>query len=207
MSAPPETYDRIAEHFAATREHPWPDVESFLADRRGDVALDLGCGNGRHAELLAERADCVLGLDASHGLLGQARARAAERGFSVTLLQADAERLPIARDAIDLSVYVAVLHHLSPRSARIRSLDEFARVLSPDARALVSVWSTEHDRFDRETGFDTTVDWTLPDGETVPRYYHIYDPAEFRRDLRASELQVIEAFVSAGNCFAVVGSP
>jgi ubiquinone/menaquinone biosynthesis C-methylase UbiE len=206
MATPLETYDRIAEHFSATREHPWPEIEEFLEGRHGEVALDLGCGNGRHAELLASRVDCVIGLDASRGLLNQARARATDRAFPVALVQGDAGEIPIENDVVDLAVYVAVLHHLSPRSARLRSLDEFARVLGPDGRGLVSVWSTEHENFDREEGFDTTVDWTLPNGETVPRYYHIYDPSEFRADLADSDLRVFDTFVATGNCYAVVGS-
>ena len=205
MANPPATYDRIAEHVSATREHAWPEVETFLADRRGSLALDLGCGNGRHAELLADCADRVVGLDASRGLLEQARVRAAERSFALALLQGDAQRLPLADDVVDLAVYVAVLHHLTPQAARIRSLVELERVLAPGGRGLVSVWSTEHERFDREAGFDTTVDWTLPDGETVPRYYHIYDPEEFRMDLAESPLRVLETFVATGNCYAVVG--
>jgi hypothetical protein len=86
----------------------------------------------------------------------------------------------------------------------VASLDELARVLADDGRALVSVWSTAHDRFDADEGFDTTVDWTLPDGEVVERYYHIYDPAEFRVDLDASQVRPVEVFVSSGNCYAVV---
>ncbi|MGM0606747.1 MAG: class I SAM-dependent methyltransferase, partial [Halobacteriota archaeon] len=59
-----ETYDRIADHFATTREYPWPEVETFVdetldsvdgADGSSPLAIDLGCGNGRHTQLLAER--------------------------------------------------------------------------------------------------------------------------------------------------------
>jgi len=181
-------------------------VESFLADRTAETALDVGCGNGRHAELLAERADRVLALDASRGLLDAARERAAARDFDPDLLAGDAARLPLCDGCVDLAVYVATLHHLPTRESRIASLDELARVLSPGAAALVSAWSTEHDRFDADEGFDTTVDWTLPGGETVPRFYHVYDPAEFRADLDASALAVEDAFVSSGNCYAVVAS-
>jgi SAM-dependent methyltransferase len=106
---------------------------------------------------------------------------------------------------VDLAVYVATLHHLRPRAARVASLDELARVLAPGGRALVSAWSTVHDRFDAEAGFDTEVDWTLPGGETVPRYYHIYDPDQFTADLATSDCRVVESFVSSGNCYAVVG--
>jgi ubiquinone/menaquinone biosynthesis C-methylase UbiE len=203
----PATYDRIADQFAATREHPWPEVREFC-ERAADcaTALDLGCGNGRHAELLAERADRVVALDASGELLSVARERASDRGYADRLapVAGDAARLPLTADGVDLAVYVAALHHLPTRALRRRSLDDLERVLAPGARALVSVWAVTHPTFDREEGFDTTVDWTLPDGETVGRYYHIYDLAEFEADLAASALAVEEVYESEGNCYAVV---
>jgi ubiquinone/menaquinone biosynthesis C-methylase UbiE len=203
---PQSTYDRIADHFAATREYAWPEVTTFLEGRTTDRALDVGCGNGRHTESLADRARLAVGVDLSRGLLDTAVARARERGFAdrTAFIHGDAARLPIATDAVGLATYVATLHHLSPRATRVASLSELARVLRPGGAALVSVWSTAHDRFDRETGFDTTVDWTLPGGETVPRYYHIYDPDEFAADLAASDLVTEDVTVSSGNCYAVV---
>ncbi|WP_280586158.1 class I SAM-dependent methyltransferase [Halorubrum sp. Boch-26] len=203
------TYDRIAAHFAKTREYAWPEVESFVQGRSATRALDVGCGNGRHAELLAERADSVVGIDLSRELLREAATRARERDFAdaLDLVHGDAVALPIADDAVGLATYVATLHHLSPRAARVRSLDELARVLAPGGVALVSAWSTAHDRFDRTKGFDTTVDWTLPGGETVARYYHVYAPDEFDADIENSRLEVVESTVSSGNCYAVVSGP
>lgn len=203
------TYDRIAGHFAATREYAWPEVEAFVRDRpSGGVGLDIGCGNGRHAELLAERVDRVVGADLSRGLLEEARRRTRERAVAVELLQADAASLPIRSSRIDVGIYVATLHHLPERETRVASLDELARVLAPGGRALVSAWSTAHDRFaDRGShgeGFDTTVDWTLPGGETVPRFYHIYAPAEFEADLATSALETVSFELSSGNCYATV---
>jgi tRNA (uracil-5-)-methyltransferase TRM9 len=201
-----DTYDRIADHFSATREYAWPEVESFLSDRGGAVGLDLGCGNGRHAEPLAASTDRVCALDVSRSLLDEARERVAgsDASQAVRLVQGDASSLPVATGTVDLAVYVATLHHLPTRELRVASLDELARVLTPEGRALVSAWSTAHDRFDAEDGFDTTVDWTLPGGERVPRFYHIYSPAEFRADLDDSGLEPVEVFVSSGNCYAVV---
>jgi ubiquinone/menaquinone biosynthesis C-methylase UbiE len=205
MTGVHHTYDRIAAHFAQTREYPWPEVEAFLDDRSATTALDVGCGNGRHTELLAGHADRVVGVDASRSLLAEARERAAEREFDADLVAGDAARLPLRDDTAGLAVYVATLHHLSDRDARVASLDELARVLRTGGAGVVSAWSTEHDRFEDHTeGFDTTVDWTLPGGETIGRFYHIYDPEEFRADLDASALAVADAFVSSGNCYAVV---
>lgn len=199
------TYDRIADHFAQTREYAWPEVEAFVSGGPpASVALDLGCGNGRHAELLAGHADRVVALDASRAVLETARERAVDRGFEVDLLQADAARLPLRDATVGLAVYVATLHHLPGRAARLASLRELARVLKPEGRALVSAWSTAHDRFDREEGFDTTVDWTLPGGETVPRFYHIYSPEEFEADVAESGLELLDFEVSSGNCYAEV---
>lgn len=200
-----DTYDRIATHFAATREYAWPEVESFLESvPHGVVGLDLGCGNCRHAEGLADRVDRVVGLDVSRGLLETGRERARERTFDVDLVQGDAATLPLRDGVVDVAVYVATLHHLPSRPARLASLDELARVLAPDGRALVSAWSTVHDRFDVDAGFDTTIEWTLPDGETVDRFYHIYDPDEFETDLEDSGLEILEWELSSGNCYATV---
>jgi ubiquinone/menaquinone biosynthesis C-methylase UbiE len=229
------TYDHIADHFAQTREYAWPEVEAFLesggqsiSDASDDgpranrddvsVALDLGCGNGRHAELLAERADRVVAADASRGVLETARERATEREFDADLVQADAAGLPLRDSTVGLAVYVATIHHLPSRAARVGTLDELGRVLTSEGRALVSSWSTAHDRFDdsengdadgpaddeSETGFDTTIDWTLPGDETVPRFYHIYSPEEFREDVSASDLELVDFEVSSGNCYGVV---
>jgi len=231
------TYDRIGTHFSKTRVNPWPEVEAFVraaskrTTGRPAVALDVGCGNGRHAAVLAGAAEQVLAVDASRTLLATARERLAEAEATdvavfaddavsidehrpstdtpdVRLLQGDAERLPLSADSVDLAVYVATLHHLSGRERRLASLDDLAQVLRADGRGLVSAWSTAHDRFDApadaETGFDTTVDWTLPSGTVVDRFYHVYAPAEFRRDVRDSALAVERVRVSSGNCYARV---
>jgi ubiquinone/menaquinone biosynthesis C-methylase UbiE len=206
-----ETYDRIAAHFARTRAYAWDNVTDFLdsAGVGSYVGLDVGCGNGRHAESLVERTDRVLGVDVSRKVLREARRRAIENGYagSLSLVQADAMGLSLCADSIDVALSIATIHHLPDRDSRIASLDELARVLAPGGRALVSVWSVTHERFDRTTGFDTTIDWTLPDGETVPRYYHIYSPEEFDRDLAASALAVEGSFLSHGNCFGEVRAP
>jgi tRNA (uracil-5-)-methyltransferase TRM9 len=205
-------YDEIANHFSETRAYPWPEIEDFLdslsTKGTGTVGVDIGCGNGRHTALLTEVVDTAVGLDMSRGLLEEARTKMTEDGWTGQLVQGNAATLPFDAGTVDVAVYVATLHHLPDSETRVDSLQELSRVLSEDGRALVSAWSTAHDRFDADadadTGFETTVDWTLPGGETVPRFYYIYAPAEFERDLRESGLTVEAVYVSSGNCYAAV---
>jgi len=206
-------YNKISTHFSKTRAYPWPEIETFLTETGEDsphsVGLDIGCGNGRHADPLAAQVETVVGIDVSRALLAEARRKmSADSADTVTLLEGNAAALPLAAGVVDVAVYVATLHHLPDRGARVESLSELSRVLRPDGRALVSAWSTAHDRFeadaDASEGFDTTVDWTLPGGETVPRFYHIYAPAEFEQDIRDAGLVTESVVVSSGNCYAEV---
>lgn len=198
------TFERIARHFDATRANAWPAVEAFVeryAD--GGTALDLGCGNGRHLERLLDRADRGVGIDLSRAMLVRARNRLGR----VDLVEATASAMPVADRSIDLGLYIATLHHLPDRRSRVASLDELERVLTPSGRALVSVWSVAHDRFDAEEAMATTVDWTLPDGTTVPRFYFVYDRPSFDAELAASQLRVDATWEEAGNLYAHVHPP
>lgn len=206
-----EVYDEIAPHFAETRAYPWPEIESFLdgvSSESGSMGLDLGCGNGRHASVLADCVDEVLGVDLSRELLFEARDRLGG-DWPGELIQADASAIPVASGTVDVGLYIATVHHLPDRESRVRSLAELSRVLGGDGVALVSAWSTAHDRFEgrdgtEPQGFDTTIDWTLPGGERRERFYHIYSSEEFEADLRESGLVVEDAYVSSGNCYAEV---
>jgi len=198
------TYDEIAAHFSKTRRTAWPEVETFLEGvPPGKLGLDVGCGNGRHLPGLLERVDRAIGLDLSRAMLLEATAKLSP-DTPAGLLMADAAGLPIAADAVDVALSIATVHHLQDRGTRLEHFRELGRVLRPDGRALVSAWSTTHDRFDEPDGFDTTVDWTLPDGTTVPRFYHIYAPEEFAADVEAAGLRVCDHSVSSGNCYAKV---
>jgi len=91
------------------------------APRRAGSTSSAAATGG--TELLAERADAVVGVDLSRELLREAVARARERGYDGTasFVHGDAATLPIATDAVGVAVYVATLHHLPSREARVRS--------------------------------------------------------------------------------------
>lgn len=195
------TWDTIGPHFAKTRATPWPEVEDFVDTVDAARGLDVGTGNGRHATLLADHCNHVLALDASTELLTIAAEAVPD---NVACLAGDAASLPLRDDCIDVALSIATIHHLPTPAARRASITELLRVLTADGSAYLSVWTTTHDTFDATQSFDTTVDWTLPDGTTVERYYHIYTPEDFRALLERTGATIDAFTVSSGNCYATI---
>jgi SAM-dependent methyltransferase len=103
-----------------------------LGDVSGQRVLDLGCGHGMAAIVLARRGACVTALDLSPGYLDEARTRARANHTAVAFLRADGERLPFADAAFDAVWANAVLHHLDLRLAG----PELHRVLRPGGLAV-----------------------------------------------------------------------
>ena len=87
------------------------------------TVLDAGCGTGLVGAQLAARGFTTIdGIDLSHGMLDQARAKSAYRNLSKADLT---ERLPFADDTYDATICVGTLTegHVGPEA-----LDELVRV-------------------------------------------------------------------------------
>jgi tRNA (uracil-5-)-methyltransferase TRM9 len=83
-------YDQFGDSFSATRQRVQPGVRRMLNMLTGDEAiLDLGCGNGELARVLARRNHhgSYLGLDFSLPLLKNAESQ--PEAFPIKFLQAD----------------------------------------------------------------------------------------------------------------------
>ncbi|MFB6118203.1 class I SAM-dependent methyltransferase [Halosegnis sp.] len=110
-----------AEYLDRTREGLWTDRTALaplqLADR-GSV-LDVGCGTGELTRVVRETCPGrVIGADRDPGLLAHLPAE-------VDAVRADAYRLPLPDDSVDLVVCQALLVNLPDPE---RALREFARV-------------------------------------------------------------------------------
>jgi SAM-dependent methyltransferase len=107
----------------------------FFALRWAESArvLDLACGNGYGAALLARRARHVWALDIDGETI--AGARKSWQSRNMTFLRGDATQLPLPDGSIDLVVAMEVLEHLDEQSLL---LQEIARVCSGRGVALIS---------------------------------------------------------------------
>jgi SAM-dependent methyltransferase len=69
-------------------------LERELGLRPGDPVLDVPCGDGRHAALMASRGYRLTGVDFSAGQIAAARRRPAPDGPAVEWIQAEMRDLP-----------------------------------------------------------------------------------------------------------------
>jgi len=117
-----EDFDRLAvlsgEGGWDHNSHYHPFVLGQLPLRLGE-ALEVGCGTGTFARLLAERCEDVLALDLSPRMVEAARSKAHP---NVEYLVADAASWEFPSGRFDCVVSIATLHHLplGPMLAKMR---------------------------------------------------------------------------------------
>lgn len=68
------------------------------------------------------------------------------RGRGHQVLTCDCLNLPYRSNQFDVLICIAVIHHLSSESRRLKALTEMARVLRPGGEMLVYVWAMEQER-------------------------------------------------------------
>ena len=81
--------------------------------------LEIGCGTGHFTHSLAAGGALAFGLDRSPAMLGEARMGAS----GSPLILADAHRLPLRDQSVDIAAFVTTLEFLeSPRQALLESI-------------------------------------------------------------------------------------
>ncbi len=114
---------------AIAREEPI--VHALLAAIPPGDALDAACGTGRHAAALANLGHRVIGVDTTDAMLMIAKDRAPGVDFRRGRLEA----LPVDDASIDVVTCALALTHVEDLAPVMR---EFARVLRPGGRAIIS---------------------------------------------------------------------
>lgn len=97
-------------------------LQGVLAGRGGGSAIDLGCGSGRVAELLARHYEHVTAIDLSEEMVALARRR--HPSPAIEFRRADLMEIEGEYDAV---VSVMTIHHLPDQTAALEHVASLAR--------------------------------------------------------------------------------
>jgi len=130
-------FSRCASWFAqAPGARPFSALIPF--DRlRGKRVLEIGCGSGAHARLLAESGCRLTCIDITETGVEMTRRRLALYGLEAEVRRMDAERLEFPDESFDLVWSWGVIH---PSADTARVAAEIARVLRPGGEARLMVY-------------------------------------------------------------------
>lgn len=113
-------------------EGPLDVIRAALGPLQGVRILDIGCGDGRMAALLAAQGARVTGIDINAEQVALARARVPQAAFECVA----GEALGFAGGSFDGVLWMNALHHL-PVGGMEASLREGARVAGPGGALIV----------------------------------------------------------------------
>jgi len=190
-----KTYEEIAEHFDATRQKPWSEVEEFLKKLpRAKLILDFGAGNGRHSLLAAERGHEVVALDFSAPLLKIIAAREPK----IKLVKGNVSVPPFKKKTFSAILYVATIHHLHSEKERLQSLVEAKKLLKPKGKILISAWAYEQPRFESMPQ-NIELKWA----RKWPRFYHLFKKGELEKIVKEASFKIEKAWRSGDNYWVI----
>ena len=136
---PAQTYE---DYFVPHQFRPW--TEELLERAKpqpGDGVLDVACGTGIVARMVARRAiglGRMVGLDPSPAMLGVARSAAEGEGLAIEWFEGSAESLPFPDGSFDLVLVQQGLQYFGDKAAAV---GELRRVLAPGGRAATATWT------------------------------------------------------------------
>lgn len=169
-------YDAIAGDFSDTRGKWWQGFGSFNQYvKAGNSVLDLGCGNGRMADIFVDSDIQYRGIDNSQELIKIATERFAGSSWAQFAV-GDALSINYENE-FDLVLLIAVLHHIPTRELRLKVLKNIYSALKPGGRLVISNWNL----------------WQVIGGRKRFRYYqYLFNYSE---KLKRGVWQLSDAFV------------
>ncbi|TAN20918.1 MAG: class I SAM-dependent methyltransferase [Acidobacteria bacterium] len=153
-----------------------------LQPRPGMRVLDAGCGVGRMSCAALRRGAEVVSLDFALSRMRYLRTQA-PKGSRPEPCQADLGHLPLAERSFDAVLCTQVLEHIPEPAARRALLRDFARLLRPGGRCLLTVYNFNQPIRRRGAPREGIHDSGI--------FFHCYEADELRDDLTPS-FEVLE---------------
>jgi SAM-dependent methyltransferase len=168
--------------------------------------VDIGCAAGRFCFAVDERGHRVVGVDLAEPMVREAAALAREQRTSIPFCAMDAQALALRDESFDAALLLgSVLSHVPGRGARLRTLGEAHRVLTPGGTLLIETQSRASSL--RHRAFFAAMTWIRRALQAIGRrpawevgdrfgvevsgagpgtrvYFHMYAPDELEADLR-----------------------
>ena len=124
---------------------------------KGDNILDIACGTGYGTAILSKKAKGVRGADISQDAVDTAKSRNPDTNY----LQLDATQIALPDASLDTVVSFETIEHVPPGTVE-KTLSEFARVLKPGGRLIISTPDKRSYSLDGPTGNPFhTIEYTL----------------------------------------------
>lgn len=172
----------------------------------GQHVLDLGCGNGRIADLTDEIKLRYTGMDISEEMITIARQLRPQHQFSVgSILDTG-----FADNSFDHVLMIASFHHIPSEDLRLKALDEVKRILKPGGLILMTNWNLHQWRYLRQRLHtnaekllghhqrdfnDLLIPWKDGSGQVhAERYYHSFTKKEIVSLARRANLRLLDNY-------------
>ena len=185
-----EIYEEIAEHFENTRKgYYWKGVKEFILNiPNQSFILDCGCGNGKHMLL---RNDCIfLGFDFCINSMKICKNK------NLEILVNDVKLIPFRNNIFDVTLCVAVLHHLESEENRLQAINEIARITKINGLIYIQVWASDVKKDKKFIKIndknDYFVTWFVNKNRNIKRYYHLFEKDEIIDICNKSNLNICD---------------
>lgn len=187
-------YEEQGAWFATTRGKLMPE-QTFVSEhiRPGMTVADVGAGNGRFAKLLPKNIHYI-GIEPSETLR---RSTSLLEPPSLSLIPGSLPHLPLPDQRVDVTVCLAVLHHIPSDIERQKAVQELVRITKPRGTILATSWLRNPHELetqpikDGEKG-DVWMPWTSPEGKISPRFVHFMQDKEWEHLWNHADLEIIQ---------------
>jgi len=141
-------FEKMGEHWnTIASTHPTEREAEFIqkALPNYEVTLDLCCGTGRHAVLLAKKGWSIVGADLSKTLLKIAKSKMRKEGTDFPLVQCEMRYFPFREETFSAVVSMFTsFGYLPTEEDDLNSFKEISRTLKPQGAFLLDVINRDY---------------------------------------------------------------